>query len=413
MIKSRFKIGLLLVVVLSLLCSFITGCSLTRDFDRYLRSVTKPYRFDIVKWEFEAFGVEVSKIFSQKKCDPVDGVEVVTAYFANVDQIKKLEAEIVAVEAGSRQGDLSVLEDELNGLYQQNAERVDTVEMVLEAQIRDVLSQEGIFNPFHKYVRVGIGFPPVNFELGRPPHLLVISPRDRIESMREVPLLSEISREDMESLEADVDNQGVSSLVVALGGMATYPSYVTDKASLRFTLDTATEEWLHQYLSFKPLGFRYVLDLTGIRRDYEIVTMNETLAGMVSKEIGKIVYEKYYVPRETEDITLEKTQSGFDFNQEMREIRRAVDSYLARGEVEQAEEFMEQKRLYLVENGYNIRKLNQAYFAFHGAYADKPTSVSPIGVELKQLRSQCDSLKGFLETVAAMTSRQELAESLR
>jgi hypothetical protein len=70
-------------------------------------------------------------------------------------------------------------------------------------------------------------------------------------------------------------------------------------------------------------------------------------------------------------------------------------------------------RLYLVENGYNIRKLNQAYFAFHGAYADKPTSISPIGVELKQLRSQSDSLKDFIETVAAMTNRQELVESIR
>jgi len=401
------------MAVLFLLCSFITGCTLTKDFDKYLRIVTKPYRFDIVKWEFEAFGVEVYKIFSQKQRGSVDDVEVVTAYFANVNQIEKLEAEIIAVEAGSRQGDLSALEDELNGLYQQNTEMVDTVEMVLEAQIRDVLSQEGIFNPFHKYVRVGIGFPPLSFELGRPPHLLVISPRDRIESMREVPLLSEMSREDMERLEADVDSLGVSSLVVALGGMATYPSYVTDKASLRFTLDTATEEWLHQYLAFKPLGFRYVLDLTGIRRDYEIVTMNEGLAGMVSKEIGEIVYEKYYAPKETEDIASEVTESGFDFNQEMREIRWAVDSYLARGEIEQAEEFMEQKRLYLVENGYHIRKLNQAYFAFHGAYADKPTSISPIGVELKQLRSQCDSLKDFLETVAAMTSRRELDESLK
>jgi hypothetical protein len=401
------------MAVLFLLCSFLTGCTLTTDFDRYLRSVTKPYRFDIVKWEFEAFGAEVSKIFGQKECGSINGVEVVTAYFANVDQIKKLEAEIVAVEAGSRQGDLSALEAELNGIYQQNAEMVDIVEMVLETQIRDVLSREGIFNPLHKYVRVGIGFPPVNFELGRPPHLLVISPRDRIESKREVPLLSEMSREDMESLEANVDSLGVSSLVVALGGMATYPSYVTDKASLRFTLDTATEEWLHQYLAFKPLGFRYVLDLTGIRRDYEIVTMNETLAGMVSKEIGGIVYEKYYAPKKTENIALEVTQSGFDFNQEMREIRRTVDSYLARGEIDQAEEFMEQKRLYLVENGYNIRKLNQAYFAFHGAYADKPTSISPIGVELKQLRSQSDSLKDFIETVAAMTNRQELVESIR
>ena len=69
--------------------------------------------------------------------------------------------------------------------------------------------------------------------------------------------------------------------------------------------------------------------------------------------------------------------------------------------------------LNLAENDYPIRKLNQAYFAFHGAYADKPTSISPIGDELKKLRQRSESLKDFLETVAAMTSRQDLAESVK
>ncbi|MFC1951894.1 hypothetical protein ACFLYI_02485, partial [Chloroflexota bacterium] len=192
---------------------------------------------------------------------------------------------------------------------------------------------------------------------------------------------------------------------------ATYPSFATNDASLRFTLDTVTEEWLHQYLVFKPLGFRYLLDLTGVARNYEIATINEALAGMVSKEIETMVYEKYYIEYESQQNQV--GESEFDFNREMREIRRAVDQYLARGEIEQAEEFMEQKRQYLASNGYYIRKLNQAYFAFHGAYADKPTSISPIGEELKELRRQSASLKDFLNTVAAMTSRQELKEALK
>ena len=74
---------------------------------------------------------------------------------------------------------------------------------------------------------------------------------------------------------------------------------------------------------------------------------------------------------------------------------------------------MEQKRQYLAKNGYYIRKLNQAYFAFHGTYADKPTSISPIGVEMKELRSRSDSLKDFLETAASMTSREALTESVK
>jgi hypothetical protein len=94
----------------------------------------------------------------------------------------------------------------------------------------------------------------------------------------------------------------------------------------------------------------------------------------------------------------------------MREIRREVDKYLALGEIERTEEFMEQQRQYLASMGYYIRKLNQAYFTFHGTYADSPTWVSPIGVEL---REQSASLKNFLDTVAAMTSRQNLRDSLK
>ena len=207
---------------------------------------------------------------------------------------------------------------------------------------------------------------------------------------------------------------GVSSLVVELGGFgATYPSFVANDASLRFTIDTTVEEWLHQYLAFKPLGFLYLLDLTGVSRNYEIATMNETLASMVSKEIGAIIYEKYYSWYESGYSKNQGAGSGFDFNQEIREIRRVVDTHLAQGEIERAEEFMEQKRQYLASMGYYIRKLNQAYFAFHGTYADSPTSISPIGVELKKLREQSASLEDFLDTVAAMTSRQKLRDSLR
>jgi len=224
--------------------------------------------------------------------------------------------------------------------------------------------------------------------------------------MREILLKQDTSLEEKEDIEAKVDKLGVSSLVVTLGGISTYPSFVADDFGLRFTIDTATEEWVHQYLFFKPLGFLYLLDLTGVSRNYELATMNETVASMVSKEIGSIMYGKYYPQYENDDNQL--IEPEFDFNREMREIRRAVDKYLEQGEIEQAEEFMEQKRQYLASKGYYIRKLNQAYFAFYGTYADSPTSISPIGLELKELRGQSLSLKDFLNTVAVMTSRQDL-----
>jgi hypothetical protein len=388
------------------------GCAPNQDFDRNLSTITKPYRFSILKWELKTFGEGLRKTFSDRQEKVDDGVKEIIEYFSAVEQIKRLESEIDAIETGNGQGDLASLEDELNKLRKQHIIAAETVEQIIEMQVREALSEQGIFNPINKYTGLKAGFPPVNIKLGRLPHLLVVSPRDKIESIREVTLLSDISLEDMESIEGEVDKLGVSSLVVELGGLATYPSLITNTGNLRFTLDAATEEWLHQYLVFKPLGFRYLLDLAGLCRNYEIATMNETLASMVSKEISVIIYERYYAKNQTENTEPESTEPIFDFNKEMREIRRSVDDYLARGEIEQAEEFMEQKRQFLATKGYCIRKLNQAYFAFHGAYADRPTSVSPIGVELKKLRSQSASLKEFLEKASSMTSRLDLTESV-
>jgi len=408
------KIGLIATVVCLLSVSLLSGsCAMTQDFDAHLSSIVKSYRFSIVKWESRAIPREASRwIFGRhKKID--DEVHMVTEYVSTIEQIETLESEIKAVNAGNKQGDLASLETELNTLREQKMAVKDTVERIIEKQIKKTLAQQGIFNPIDRYIRLRINFPPLNFTLEKPPHLLVISPRDRIEGIRWITLQPSLSLKEMEDIEAEVDKLGVSSLVVELGGLgATYPSFVTDEASLRFIIDTATEEWLHHYLVFKPLGFLYLLGLTGVSTDYEIVVMNETLASMVSKEIGAILVENYYPQYENGDNQAQIVESEFDFNREMRNIRIA-DNYLARGEIEQAEEFMEQKRQYLASKGYYIRKLNQAYFAFYGTYADSPTSISPIGLELKKLRSQSTSLKEFLDRVAAMTSRQDLIEGIK
>ena len=69
---------------------------------------------------------------------------------------------------------------------------------------------------------------------------------------------------------------------------------------------------------------------------------------------------------------------------------------------------MKEKQQYLAANGYYIRKLNQAYFAFYGSYADSPTSVDPIGTKLKQLRQQSTSVTDFLNTVSGIRNPDDL-----
>jgi len=403
----------LVVLTLLSLCLLGGSCSPAPDFDSSLKSIVKSYHFSIARWESKAIPDELNGLVFGKRERVDDEVQVVVEYFSLTEPIKSLESEIAAINAGSKPGDLASLEAELNSLQQQRMALADEVERIIAEQIRGVLAEQGIHHPLDNYIGLKVGFPPLSFNLEPPPHLLVVSPRDRIESMREVTLQPDLSPEETESIEEQVDKLGVSSLVVGIGGLGTtYPTFVTDNASLQFTTNTATEEWLHQYLTFKPLGFLYLLDVTGISRNYEIATMNETVVGMVSKEIGTIVCQKYYPDYENSP-QQPAAEPEFDFNQEMREIRRTVDTYLAQGEITQAEEFMEQKRQYLASMGYPIRKLNQAYFAFHGTYADRPTSISPIGAELKKLREQSASLKDFLDTAAVMTSRQDLSLSIK
>jgi len=125
-------------------------------------------------------------------------------------------------------------------------------------------------------------------------------------------------------------------------------------------------EWTHEYLAFTPLGSLYLLDLAGITHNPDIVTMNETVADTVGKEIGAIVYKKYYDGVETNGPS-SAGNSAFDFNQEMRDIRKSVDGYLARGEIEAAENFMREKRDFLATKGYYIRKLEPGLFCFQWA----------------------------------------------
>ena len=390
-----------------------TGCTTTPDFDRKLQAIVKPYDFSTIAWEIRTIPHELNQLIFSRRDQSADEVQVVANHFAIVKQIRALRAQAQAINQGAVPGDLASLEAELNTLQEQRSASQDEVERILEKQIKTVLAEQAIFNPLDSSSRIKINLPPVNFSLEKPPHLLVISPRDRIESMREIFLKQDISPEEMAAIEAEADKLGVSSLVVELGGLgATYPSFVTNEASLSFTIDAACEEWLHQYLFFRPLGFLYALDLTGLAPNYEIATINETVASMASKEIGALVYEKYYSPDQNAPQPSQEEDSGFNFNREMRDIRRQVDRYLAQGESELAEAFMEQKRQYLAANGYYIRKLNQAYFAFHGTYADSPTSVSPIGAELEKLREQSASLKDFLDRAATITSRQYLQDML-
>jgi hypothetical protein len=152
-------------------------------------------------------------------------------------------------------------------------------------------------------------------------------------------------------------------------------------------------------------------------------TMNETTAAIAGDEIGLAFIERYYpelAPPPEEDSGGEAPQEpprrdpqAFDINYELRQTRLVVDDLLEMGKVEAAEAYMEARRKYFWEHGYQIRKLNQAYFAFYGAYADEPGGAAgedPVGAAVRSMRAASPRLVDFVNQMAWLTGFEQLQE---
>ena len=175
--------------------------------------------------------------------------------------------------------------------------------------------------------------PPVDIRLDDPPSVVVTSPRHAISRGDEalvVPGLSVLEREGIE--EALQTESNLSALVSDIGGVATYPAIVRSGFPLRHILQTGAHEWLHHYLvaHLTPLGLRTY-------QSNEMLTINETLADLVGREIGDMAYVGL---GGTIDPPPNPAQAGagpevgkFDFSREMRATRLRVDSLLAEGKV--------------------------------------------------------------------------------
>jgi hypothetical protein len=94
----------------------------------------------------------------------------------------------------------------------------------------------------------------------------------------------------------------------------------------------------------------------------------------------------------------------------MAATRVQVDALLADGKIDEAEAYMEARRERFVAEGYNIRRLNQAYFAFYGAYADAggATGEDPVGPAVLGVRAKAGSLASFMHQISGVTSVEEL-----
>jgi len=250
---------------------------------------------------------------------------------------------------------------------------------------------------------------------------LIVSPRAVILQNSNISIQPEMTIEDQVALEDTVaEGLDVSTLIVPIGGIGLYPTMVTQTSNINWLAEVVAHEWSHNFFNLRPLGIGYLATP-------ELRTMNETAASIFGKEIGARLIEKYYPafvppppePESPQDAPREEPappeEPVFDFRAEMRETRVVADELLAAGEVEKAELYMELRRRFFWDNGYRFRKLNQAYFAFYGAYADQPGGAAgddPVAAAVRDLRERSASLAEFINTMSWLFSFEDLAELL-
>jgi hypothetical protein len=374
--------------------------------------------FRLAAWETQAVAQKVRDLVARPGADLTsrEQHDLVITYFDALARIDELAGKIERIHADPKNVDPAALaaplQAELNDLRAAQAERRAAVERIIEGQVAAVLEEAGLTTADHVW-------PPVRFAFTESPDYLIVSPRDRIAVKKGVYLDPGISVADMERIEGQVARElDVSALVDGTGGFSSYPTMVVAVPDLPWVLDTVAHEWTHTYLYLRPLGWHYG-DNGGMR------TINETVASIVGDEIGRQALERFYPermppagwprPLSMRDDWLGKKSDPpqFEYGPFMRKTRLEADRLLAEGKIDEAEKYMEAQRRILVENGYTIRKLNQAYFAFHGSYAVGVAATDPIGGKLRLLRKQAGSLNDFLRTVARFSKPGDLDAALR
>lgn len=367
--------------------------------------------FDFLIWEVNALATkgEATLAGGQSYLGEDTRKNLVLDYLTLVGQVRGMEAEVNRTYADPEIGNPDEAVRELQKqIDEKRAELVELqpiAEAILQEQVATVIAAEG-------FELLGSVWPPVQMHMTALPYILIVSPREEIQQIHNVPLehgLTVIARENIESaVFGTVDR---SALVVPIGGLGFYPAMIVETGDINFLVNTIAHEWSHHWLTLHPLGISYAASPA-------LRTINETVASIFGDEVGAMVIERFYpeftplpegpasdLPQPDPD-----APPPLDPNAILAETRNRVDELLAEGRVEEAEAYMEERRQFLWDNGYRLRKLNQAFFAFYGAYADTPGEQGddPIGPAILTVRETSQNLREFMDRMASIRSVEAL-----
>ena len=373
-----------------------------------------PYKYSLAGWEVSNFLDKwVHKLgdLMPWTSEPAREEHVTQAkeFFDLGGRLRELERQLLfpgaddQPQAAGQEDQVQAIRNEIEAIKKRRENMQSTVEETIESEISAVLAQEGFAS------RIGLIFPPVDTVFSRSPGVLVLSPRDQIYRQETILMKPGLSDEIRNQIEERIfRSENLSALVESTGGLASYPSVVSDSGNLHGALVVTAHEWLHHWFFFQPLG-QHFWDSS------DMTTLNETAATLGGRTIGDRAFTAMTgepVIRDPEPPPEARDPDVFDFGAAMRETRLRTEELLSEGRIEEAEAYMEERRQFLGANGRFIRKINQAYFAFHGSYATSAASVSPIDEQLRELQSRSDSLQDFVKTVSTFGTYQEFLDHL-
>ncbi len=350
------------------------------------------YEYHLWRWEANTLASNAfARLGIGPDPDETAGPDAIRHYFDLTSQLR------AALDAEHPDTNL------VDALTSERAAYENDVERLVEHYIDEAATSRGLRRQLPLFNRVRLMWPLVDFDLTSPPQLLVRSPRDRIERDGDTLLKVGLGLREIERIERKTDSPSTASIVVAIGGLAAYPAIVRDDRSYDALLDTASHEWVHHYLAFYPLGEQW-----GNGGDAE--ALNETTANIAGREIANLIRTAHpiHLPQGADGTAPPGPSPTVDYGVEMRKLRLEVDALLAQGKVDEAEQTMEERRRFLGEHGITIRKLNQAYFAFYGTYADTPASSNPIGPKIERVWELTKDVGQFLAVMRDVRNTADL-----
>lgn len=375
-----------------------------------LKQLSGALRFDFITWEIETTARKIAYglLAPQRFMRDADRAAYVLAYLERVAEAQQLTAAI----------ERSYVRPEIKDPAQATAAQrasLATLRRQLDAQspIAEAILGEQVSQALHSG---GFGvleqiLPPVSGAFTPLPYLLIVSPRTRIASLFQAELLAGLDAAQQQALETRIETAEaeLSAYVTPIGGLSAYPAMLLETSSLEWAADVIAHEWTHHYLLQAPLGWYY-------SESADARAINETTASLLGDWAGQEVVRRFYAPlleqekALPEPLTLPPRDTteldAFDFRAVMYETRVNVDRLLENGRIEDAETYMEQRRKYLVAQGYRLRRLNQAYFAFHGAYASQPGAAGRdrVGPAVRRLWAVSASPGAFVRRIGRATT---------